>query len=94
LNSSRLPVNEVKLFLTVLPTTYAYRPVLFVRRMVHRRFVQSTAEEFLVRRRLADVDTTHLAATRRHERIYISSIHWNNEKILYRHWINIILQLA
>ncbi|KAH8731166.1 cryptococcal mannosyltransferase 1-domain-containing protein [Phaeosphaeriaceae sp. PMI808] len=32
--------------------------------------------------------------TRRAERIYITSIHWNNEKILRSHWNNAIITLA
>lgn len=71
--------------------------------MLRRRLVQvfalifllwSTAEVFLIRRRLVNADTTLPAATRRHERVYIASIHWNNEEILRSHWNEAILQLA
>lgn len=86
-----------------LPTTYTYRSALFPRRMLRRRFVQvfalifllwSTAEVLLVRRRLVNADTAQPVATRRRERVYIASIHWNNEEILRSHWNDAIIQLA
>lgn len=86
-----------------LPTAHTYRPALFPRRMFRRRFVQvfalilllwSTTEVFLIRRQLINADTSQPKATRRHERVYIASIHWNNEEILRSHWNNAVLQLA
>ena len=79
------------------------RPALFHRRLLRRHFVQvfalivllwSTAEVFLIRRGLINADTVQPATTRRHERIYIASIHWNNEQILRNYWNDAILQLA
>lgn len=84
-----------------VPTAHTYRPAL-PRRMFRRRFLQvfalilllwSTTEVFFVRRQLINADTQPKAA-RRHERIYIASIHWNNEEILRSHWNNAVLQLA
>ncbi|KAJ5611474.1 polysaccharide export protein (CAP59) [Penicillium herquei] len=86
-----------------LPTTQTYHSTLFPRRILRRRFVQiftlifllwSTAEAFLIRHRLVNADTLQPKTNRRHERVYIASIHWNNEGILRTHWNNAILELA
>ncbi|KAJ5113810.1 hypothetical protein N7456_002344 [Penicillium angulare] len=86
-----------------LPNAQTYRSALFPRRILRRRFflvfalvflLWSTAEVILIRHRLLNADTTHPATTPRRDRVYIASIHWNNEEILRSHWNNAILQLA
>ncbi|KAJ5557658.1 polysaccharide export protein (CAP59) [Penicillium frequentans] len=54
----------------------------------------STTEVFSIRRRLLSADTTQRAVPRHRMRIYVASIHWNNEEILRSHWNDAILHLA
>lgn len=47
-----------------------------------------------VHHRIATVEKSHQQAARRPERIYIASLHWNNEAILRSHWNDAVVQVA
>lgn len=51
-------------------------------------------EVLFVHHRLAAVEQTQRPAPRRDERIYIASMHWNNEAILRSHWNDAVVQVA
>lgn len=52
------------------------------------------AEVLLVRHRLYNADNAQPDLSRRYERIYIASIHWNNGPVLRDHWNDAVVKLA
>ena len=69
----------------------------------HRRLVQALLicvaawtgiEALFVHHRISALEQTQRQETSRDERIYIASMHWNNEAILRSHWNDAIIQVA
>lgn len=54
----------------------------------------NTLEVLYVRSRYANAGLELTPAPYKRERIYISSIHWNNERILRSHWCNAVVELV
>ncbi|KAJ5612914.1 hypothetical protein N7510_006108 [Penicillium lagena] len=56
--------------------------------------IWNIAEVLLIRHRLYNADNAQPDLSRRHERIYIASIHWNNGPVLRDHWNDAVVKLA
>ncbi|KAF9888427.1 hypothetical protein FE257_008705 [Aspergillus nanangensis] len=76
---------------------------LLLPRKLRRRLIQflalfvllwSTAEVLLIRHRILEVDARPPATLPRQERIYVASIHWNNENVLRNYWNDAVVDLA
>jgi len=75
----------------------------FRRGMLRRRILQSLVITFIawnavevlqIRRHLFRADLTNRQPPRRLERIFIASLHWNNEEILRSHWNDAVVELT
>lgn len=86
----------------MIVTTSRLRSVL-LRRLFRRRTLQllviiftiwNAVEVLQIRRQLARADFADSQAPRNLGRIYVASLHWNNEAILRSHWNNAIIQLS
>lgn len=95
-----LPLSDSQRFRPRRPTTARFRR--FFRSRIPRLLLLiflffSVVEVLLVRRNLlrnaAPPEDREFEAPRR-ERVYIASMHWNNEKILKRHWNDAVVGLA
>ena len=83
---------------------FSYRRYGLCRRYgLGRRFFQgfllcsliwTTLEVLSIHHRYSAVDRIQPSLPRQFERIYIASMHWNNEAILRSHWNDAVVQLA
>lgn len=76
---------------------------LMLPRMLRRRLLQfialaillwSTTEVLYVRHRLLESDHANPILPAKQERVYIASIHWNNEAVLRNHWNDAVVALV
>lgn len=95
-----LPLSESQRFRPRRPTTVRFRRFLRSRtpRLLLLLFLfVSVVEVLLARRNLlinaSRAEDREFEAPRR-ERVYIASMHWNNAKILERHWNDAVVGLA
>jgi Cryptococcal mannosyltransferase 1. len=76
----------------------SFRRVLVRHRIVRYLLIAFIAwnlfELHLILRRISEIDVIYRERPRRQERIYISSVNWNNEIILRSHWSQAIRELA